>query len=259
MATYYVYHPEGFSAGAVCHLLDAEAHHLLRVLRITARDRLFVFDGNGNIGRCSLQSADHRHCTIAVGEITDFPPPVPLILLQGIVKNAAMDQIIHQATELRVTQIFPILCNNSVASANEIHVARRLERWRQIAIEACKQSKNPFLPQIFQPCSIDSALKLQPNSGPKIVAALWGNCQPWGECISSVSRAKSITVAVGPEGDFSQDEYETLAAADFFFLSLGPCILTTQTATVAIISAIQLAGRCDHGTSSRAPQHTSRI
>ncbi|MDR2677306.1 MAG: 16S rRNA (uracil(1498)-N(3))-methyltransferase [Puniceicoccales bacterium] len=239
MAIYYIYHPEGFNPGTACRPGLKEVHHLLRVLRATARDRFFVFDGTGTVGRCSLQCAEPNHCALAVEEVVNFPPPRPLALLQGVVKNAAMDQIIHQAAELGVTQIFPIVGANGVVSTDGAHMAKRLERWRQIAIEACKQSKNPFLPQILPPRPLGAALETLSREMFKIVAALGENCQPWAKCVSRVSSAESIAVAIGPEGDFSGDEYATLVAADFFPLTLGQRVLTTQTAAVALLGTIQ--------------------
>ncbi|MDR1457007.1 MAG: 16S rRNA (uracil(1498)-N(3))-methyltransferase [Puniceicoccales bacterium] len=243
MATYYIYHPEGFSAKKICHPHHTEAHHLLRVLRATARDRLFVFDGNGAVGRCSLQCVETKSCTVLVEEVVNFPPPPPLILLQGVVKNSVMDQIIHQATELGVTQIFPIIGANGAVCMDGIHTARRLEHWQQTAISACKQSKNSFLPQIFHPYSLNVALEALTEKTFGIVAALQGNCRPWSECISEVAFATSIAVAIGPEGDFSGNEYAALMAAKFFPLTLGSRILTTQTATVALLGTIQLTCR----------------
>jgi 16S rRNA (uracil1498-N3)-methyltransferase len=242
MAMFYVYHPEGFSAGSACKLDGEESHHLLRVLRATPRDTLFVFDGKGSTGKCKIQSAESRSCTVIVEEVTTAEAPHLLILLQGVVKNAAMDQIIHQATELGVGLIFPVIGTNCVIQMDEIHANKHLNRWRRIAIEACKQSKNPFVPQIIQPLSLDAALQRLPLEAVKIVASLQKKCHPWEECISRVRGNLPVIAAVGPEGDFSAGEYAALDRAGFIAVTLGPRILTTQTATVTLLGTLRLTG-----------------
>ena len=49
---------------------------------------------------------------------------------------------------------------------------------------------------------------------------------------------KKITVAVGPEGDFTPEETESALNADFKIVSLGPRVLKSDTAGLAILSMI---------------------
>ncbi|MDR2668122.1 MAG: 16S rRNA (uracil(1498)-N(3))-methyltransferase [Puniceicoccales bacterium] len=225
--------------------LDQEtAHHLLRVLRIGQRDRINVFDGAGTVAPCTVEH--NRKSAIAIpGKPKKVDAPrIKLHLLQGITKGQAMDSIVRMATELGVWEIHPIACTFAAGGLRADKSPPRVLRWNAIAIGACRQSHNPFVPSIGAPTQLENAV-LNPNSL-RLAAGLGGGAISWveflrlhGRCLSEI--AADIYLAVGPEGDFSDDEWQFLRRNGFIEISLGPRVLTSETAAVALMGAVQLA------------------
>jgi 16S rRNA (uracil1498-N3)-methyltransferase len=120
-----------------------------------------------------------------------------------------------------------------------------MDRWKGIALETCKQARNPFLPTIFPPLPLGEVLaKLEPGTL-LLLASLEAGAMPWVEARRRFSGAESrtwekICVAVGPEGDFSPGEYGLLGERNCLPISLGPRILRSEIAALSLLVALQL-------------------
>ncbi|MDR0428416.1 MAG: 16S rRNA (uracil(1498)-N(3))-methyltransferase [Puniceicoccales bacterium] len=236
MATYYIYQKDGFEEGIPFAVDAGEMHHLLRVLRATHSDDLYAFDGQGTVGHGVLRMETNRRCIFIPQNVQRTDPPPPLQLLQGIVKHGAMEQIIRQGTQLGMTHLYPLCGQYSVVQFPN-NFLQRHNRWRTIAIEACKQSKNPFLPSIEDPMELEKVLPTLPRDAIKIVLSLRSGSIPLKHWANNRNMCfpKAISIAIGPEGDFSPKEYEVLQQWEFEEVSLGSKILTSETAAVAIL------------------------
>jgi 16S rRNA (uracil1498-N3)-methyltransferase len=153
-----------------------------------------------------------------------------------------MDGIVRRATELGVWEIHPIACRCGDGGLGAEKFANRTERWRTVAVSACRQSHNPFLPAVHPPQRLERVPL--PSSAVKLAACLGEDALPWRELLRRFpenSVAGDLYLAVGPEGDFTGDEWAWLRAGGFSPVSLGPRILTAETAALALLSAAQLA------------------
>jgi 16S rRNA (uracil1498-N3)-methyltransferase len=206
----------------------AEVHHARHVLRLRAGDELEVFDGVGHAVRCRL-GADGAPLTPLHHSITP-PLPVRLTLAVAVIKKN-MDFLVQKATELGVAAIVPLVTGRTVARPP------RSDRWREIALEACKQCGNNWLPEITAPQPFADWLRAPGNHDVRFVAALQPDARPVKECLP----AKPVSAAlllIGPEGDFTATEYAAARAAGCVPVTLGPLVLRADTAALYALSVL---------------------
>ncbi|QTM69443.1 16S rRNA (uracil(1498)-N(3))-methyltransferase [Buchnera aphidicola (Hormaphis cornu)] len=152
---------------------------------------------------------------------------------QYILSNNKMDLIIQKLTELGVQNITPLSYNNT--SNQQIY--KKIIRWKKITISACQQCQRNLLPIINKPITLSSWLKKNNSFGTKIVCTLHA-----GNHLNNifVNTKKDICVLIGPEKGFSNDDLILIKKFFFTNVSLGPRILRTETASISVITALQL-------------------
>ncbi len=232
--------PESIEAGTAI-LSETDSRHLLHVLRLTIEDPVRLFDGRGMEYDATVASIAAGRVTVAIGA----PRPnqaesfLSLLLLQGFLKDAKMDQVVRQITELGVSRLIPVLAARSVARPDARRMAGRIERWRKIATESLKQCRRGRVPDIDAACSLSAALARSRHCELKIV--FWEEARtPLGEILAAnVLPVRSAALLLGPEGGFSPEEVAEAEATGFVSASLGPRILRAETASLAACVLIQ--------------------
>ncbi|MDR2030301.1 MAG: 16S rRNA (uracil(1498)-N(3))-methyltransferase [Puniceicoccales bacterium] len=242
MAIFFVPSGGPLAAGRPHRIAPNEAHHLLHVLRAGAGDRIVLFDGRGTTATCSIVGVDP--CILVPGPVIVHSPQKPALhLLVGLGKQQAMDLLLRQATELGVATIHPIMGDFCTVLWREERCAGRRRRWEAIILEAAKQAKNPFLPVLHGPKSLDQILAKFPPNASGVVASLQTAAISWRTLRTAWDTdgmPDELWLAVGPEGDFSPSENGQLLGKGFTPLSLGPRVLTMETAALALLAACQL-------------------
>lgn len=229
--------------GAVLTLTGDEARHAAGARRLAVGDMLWLFDGRGTMARARMQTIGQRgHTLEAVLEERHVePPPAPAIHLAcAIPKGDRMTVLLDMATQLGMTRFTPLLCTRSVVKPG----AGSADRWRRICLEACKQSRRPYLPEIREPATL---ARIVADSG-----SLW-LAHPSGENAAQAlprhtASLKSMTVLIGPEGGFTEEEVAQATAQGAKLVALGPGILRIETAAVALLAMLRLYA----GTPNRA-------
>lgn len=224
------------------HLPPEESHHAVHVLRLRAGDSAAVFDGRGTELRVRLTSIDPERVSFETLSTAKTPPPACRIRFgQALIKPAGMELLIQKLTELGVAEIWPIASERSVSRPDG--EKRISSRWQSIALSACKQSGQNWLPKIPEAAPLDSFLAAADPAPP--VARLIGSLQPESRPLSTlVSEIKkqgpcsSFDVLIGPEGDFSPAEMGRARAAGFRPASLGPLVLRSETASIFVAAAL---------------------
>jgi len=210
-------------------LTDEEAHHCRDVFRLCSGDIIEAFDGRGNAARCRIESLTKREVRLAALEQRSVPPLPCRITLAAAVIKKNFDYIIQKATELGVTGIAPLITERTIVRAD------KTPRWTEIALEACKQCGNNWLPAIVPAQSLDDFLRAPNHFDLKLVAALHPDATPAKNVIRA---ARSVCVLIGPEGDFTPAEYAAIAAAGFRPITLGPLVLRADTAALYALSVV---------------------
>lgn len=225
-------------AGGTWLLTSEEARHATGSRRLAAGDEVVLFDGNGGIAAGTLGSARHRDGSLPV-HVTEVRPVAwvgrRVHLVSALPKGDRLSTLVDMTTQLGVASFAPLKCARSVVSGTD----GRAERIRRIQVEACKQARWPWLPELRPETTIDRLAQRAASDGPLLVAHPGG--EPVRDLVAAagVAPAAHVTVAIGPEGGFTDDELVALAAAGATRVDLGPTILRIETAAVIAISLVR--------------------
>lgn len=220
-------------------VLDGDrARYLGRVLRLAVGDEVTVFNGTGGEWSASIEAMTKSTVTLRVGEHSDpqTESSLKVHLVQGISRGERMDFVIQKATELGVKRITPVLTEYGVVKLDAARAAKRRDHWEGVAASACEQSGRTRLPLIDVPVALKDWFGSKPAEVDAQIILAPGETTPLAEV--SVPETK-VCVLIGPEGGFSQTEYEDAALAGFKSISLGPRVLRTETAAVAALAIMQ--------------------
>jgi len=231
--------PSQISEGMVI-LSGTDAVHVAKVLRLGVGERIVLSDGKGKSYLAVLERVDKKDVSCKIKkELAAATPDLPKItLVQGIPKGDKMDFIVQKGTELGLNGLIPLLSERVVVKLEGDKQLKRWERWRRIALEAAKQCRRPDMPEISRPQSWGEVLSVLPAEAVALI--------PWeeetAESLKGFLRygqpAGEIYVFIGPEGGFSAGEVERARLHGVSPVSMGPRILRTETAGLAVLTMI---------------------
>lgn len=213
-----------------------DARHLLRVLRMNPGDEIVVVAEN-DVWRATLTSLgrDAARARITAphegersGEL-----PVSVTVLQAVPKGMKMDDVVEKVVELGATAIQPIRCARSYGGDSVL----KLERWQRIARAAAQQAQRRIVPSVLEPARLSDALAYARATTKVLVA--YERAAPMS--LAAEVRACGdgpLSIVVGPEGSFTDEELKLAGETGAAFVSLGPTVLRTETAAAAMLSAI---------------------
>jgi 16S rRNA (uracil1498-N3)-methyltransferase len=215
------------------------AHHLGRVLRAQVGQLYELSDGIAVwLGRIESVARDRIQFAL-LEEILAYPPAVELILLLSVVKFDAFEWAIEKATELGVGMIAPVAASRS-EKALLAAAGKRLDRWEKILVEASQQSRRVRVPAISSPLPLREAFNEAYPLGAKVILSERSNAPALRDVLSAVTVSQA-TLAIGPEGGWTDEELTLAGAAGFREASLGRLILRTETAVVAALASLNYA------------------
>ena len=213
-----------------------EAKHLSQVLRIKSGATVTVFDGHGNHAEARVLAVSKQRVDLRLELAECNHTILPYITLaQAIPKGKYMDWIVQKAVELGVSHIQPLITRHTIVIPGE----DKSEKWRRTALESCKQCGQFNIPIVEDPLPFKEWLSSRLPTDLEIIASLAGNPQNFRTTLQSRPDLKNITIAVGPEGDFSAEETAAAIAAGFVPVTLGELVLRVETATMFCLSAIR--------------------
>jgi len=219
-------------------LNGAHADHLTRVLRASVGQEFDISAGpvvrRGRI----VKVADGR-VEFALGEEVPAAALANLTVVLAVFKFDRMEWAIEKCTELGASRIIPL-----VARRTDTHLAaasaKRVERWRRIALQAAEQSRRTTPPEIPHPIKLAQALSL--SGGMRVVLAESEEKTRLHQLFASSSEG-DVVLAIGPEGGWAEDELRAFHQAGWISASLGERILRAETAAItATALAISLLG-----------------
>ena len=239
------YLPPDRWAGEQVELGEDESKHLAGVLRAQAGERIELLDGAGRTGAAEVVAPHKKRTAIRILSQERKVPFAPRrILAQALVREQKMDWLIQKAVELGVHAIWPLQTDHAVVKIRAEETGRKAARWQAIALAACKQSGNPWLPEIAPPRPLAAALAaLRGLPGAACFGALQEGAVPLPELFARLRREACPQVAafIGPEGDFSPGEVEALRTAGVQPVTFGPIVFRVETAALFVLSALQYA------------------
>ena len=222
--------------GATFMLTGDEAHHAAASRRLAPGDTLWLFDGRGGLARATLGQITKRGHELALRieeRCTELPAKPSIHLACALPKGDRQSVLLDMATQLGMTRFTPLVCERGVVKPG----AHSPERWRRICLEACKQSRRVYLPDIHEPASPAKVVVSHRGAWiahPSGVAA--------GELLAGTS-PEALTLLVGPEGGFTEEEVRQAVDQGARAVSLGPAILRIETAAIGLLAVISLGAK----------------
>ncbi len=225
-------------------LTAEQQHYLSRVLRLRSGDRFLALLDSGVAWLAKLED-DGAELLEPQSVESELPLNVTLVI--SLPKGSGFDDVVRQVTELGVRRIVPVMSDRTVLKPS----ANRHDRWQRIAGEATEQSERSQTPTVEEPIDFSRYLnELEPPKSNDLRYFCWGR----GDSVHLLSQLQtdllagdqidmtiSITIAIGPEGGWTDEEVTRSVKAGFVSVSLGKRILraiTAPAAAMAIVGAV---------------------
>lgn len=233
------YHAALAPSGEVV-LAGDEARHVA-AQRLRAGDPIALFDGRGYVARGHVRAVGRSNVAVEVERGYQEPSPLPHLALYGAVpKGDRVNVLLDMATQLGMSRFTPVRWHRSVVEPS----VRAQERWRRICIEACKQSRRVYVPDIAALAPLADAAAQAHSSAHRLLVA-----HPGRDAVAiaavDLAGAEHIALFVGPEGGMTDEEVEMLRKLEARFVRLGDAVLRIETAAVALISLAHAVARSE--------------
>lgn len=210
-------------------LLSQESHHIKKVLRMKVGDHIQATDGNGGLYEAQITSLEPFDINIYNNTVVT-PSSYRLRLIISAIKTPLLELIIQKLTEIGVDEI--IITHTDFSQIPLKQIESKLDRFKTIISTACKQAERTYFPilsiqeleQISYP--MDNALNLIGNTQYTL-----GDTSRITDI--DIETFSSITLFIGPEGGFSEKEYQDLVEKYYYIpVQFTPYILRTETAAM---------------------------
>ena len=156
-----------------------------------------------------------------------------LSLIQSVLAPDAQNLLIANATQTGVKNIYPVISDN-IAAKNKID---KIKKWQKIAYENFKQCERADIPTIYEVSKLKDILKKFKKENILIFSEKDVNIS-LNNSIKDIDKNSEIAVVIGPEGGFSNDEFEYFKEENYKLISLGSMIYKAPNAVVAGISNV---------------------
>ena len=218
-------------------LEKSSTHHLLKVLRKKEGDEIILFDGKGNSCLGVISSLNKSQLELEIIELFDktLRSGIKISLGQSLIKSDPLNFIIQKATELGVASFYPLITDRSVIKLKM--TKNRALKWSLIARGACEQCGENWLPIIESPMKLN---KWAEGEKSKIKIVLYPHAN---NKISDLDYKDSVSLAIGPEGDFTEYEVDSLIEKGFIPVTIGQRILRAETAAISAISSVRFGAK----------------
>jgi len=229
-------------SGENAYIEGSDVKHIVNVLRMKTGEELLISVKGDWDYLCKIVDIETDRVNLKVLESMEQRElPVNITLLQGIPKSDKLEMIIQKAVELGVSEIIPVKTKRVVVKIEEKKLSAKLNRWNAIAESAAKQSKRSIIPKILEPQSIDNALEIVKDFDVKLIP--YENADSIDKTrriLDNMDKTGNVSVFIGPEGGFEEDEVKKAIDLGFEVITLGKRILRTETAGLALLSNIMI-------------------
>ncbi|MGO8701242.1 MAG: RsmE family RNA methyltransferase [Limisphaerales bacterium] len=225
-------------------LVGGEAHHAAGVLRVKPGEMVAVLDGIGGEYTCRVASVASKQILLDVENVARDPAPACRVtLVQAVPKGQIFEAIVQKATELGVARVVPLLSERVAVRLDDRAAGHKHEKWQHTAVEAIKQCGQRWLPEVPEPMTLPQWLSRGDQFDLTLLGSLQDDRQHARQYFSAFERKHqrrpaTLCVWIGPEGDFSPAEVESIRNTGALPITLGPLILRSETAAIFALSII---------------------
>lgn len=224
---------QALAAGSDIALPREQAHYLTGVLRLQPGDPVSVFNARDGEWLSHLTEVTKKGAALRVErQVSAVKPPPDIDYCFAPLKHARLDYVVQKAAELGARRLRPVITQRTIAERVN------LERMRANVIEAAEQCNLVFVPEVMEPVKLARLLQ-DWEPGRALI-----HCDETAKIADPLAALRGLkapaAVLIGPEGGFTAEEKQHLAALPFVTaISLGPRIMRADTAAVAVLSLVQ--------------------
>ncbi len=212
------------------------ARHILSALRLKSGATIRLFNGEGGEYIATILNAGRRDLRVGIGQFHNIDRESPLETTLGlcISRGDRMDYALQKSTELGVSRVIPLFSERSEGKLQGERLSKKQRHWQQVMISACEQCGRNRLP------TLNTAMNLadwapQADADTRFVLHHRGQ----QSLTPNDEQPKHVALLIGPEGGLSETEISLAEQQGFMPLTLGPRVMRTETAPVAILSLMQ--------------------
>jgi 16S rRNA (uracil1498-N3)-methyltransferase len=213
--------------------------HIARALRSKIGENLLLIDENQIQYETKIVEISNSEILAEIEKsykskrFLDFD----LYLAQSPLRSEAQDTVIEKATELGVSGVYPVLTDNCAVKKSVIE--KKIEKWQKIMFESSKQCERAIVPTCFDLTNLeklisttrfDKIIVFCERIATKTIRDVFKS--------NPIQKGQKVLVVIGPEGGFSQREFEFFQKSNLEMLTLGDLILRAETAVVVAIGNI---------------------
>ncbi len=216
-----------------------EAQHLLRVLRLGPGAAVRVFDGRGHEWDATIRQTTKQRVEVELGTGRVSAPETRIryTLAAAVLKGDGTDQVVRDAVMLGVTAIRPFVSARSEASVAALARGHRRERWERIAVASAKQCGRAVVPAIHEVVDVATAMMADP-AALRLLLAEPAMAVP-ATTLSAIPAPTEASLAIGPEGGWTNAEVAAATSAGWRVLRLGGRVLRADAAPAVALAACQ--------------------
>ncbi|MEP6562414.1 MAG: 16S rRNA (uracil(1498)-N(3))-methyltransferase [Nakamurella sp.] len=221
----------------------AEGRHAATVRRLRAGETLILTDGRGGQAAAVVTTVGRGELSLTVAATEQqAPPAVRVILVQAVPKGDRGELAVELATEAGIDSVVPWAAARCVARwKTSEQAAKAVDRWRNTAREAAKQSRRPYVPEVGDLCSTADVANLLERSAAGLILHDRASVPIRA---ATLPDAGAVVLIVGPEGGLTEEELTVFRAAGAVPVRLGSQVLRTSTAGAVALGALGvLTGR----------------
>jgi len=224
--------------GSTVLLSGTASHHLAHVLRLGPGADCIVFTGDGGEWRATVEQIERTGVTVRVEGHTEISreSPLAVTLVQALCLGDKMDLIVRKAVELGVRRIVPVESAGSVVRLKGDRAEARVAHWRAIVVAACEQCGRNILPEVTPIVRLDEWLASAAPAEVRWLLSPRADVQPLR---TRPAPGGPVSLLVGPESGFTPNEEEAGRRAGCERVRLGPRVLRTESAALAMLAAMQ--------------------
>jgi len=245
---------ESVVIGSEIFLSDSESRHLISARRAKFGDSVCAFDLKGNICECEIIDVNPKSTKLKILSKENHTLNSENIVLGIGIPKKTFDDVLRQSVEVGVRKICPILSKNCEVKIPNEDLERKAQKWTSQIIEAVKQSGNLSDFEVSQAQSLKTFFEQTKNCDLKIIASLQEDALPIFKVLADaknlersskflendakISKGNSVAILVGPEGDFTSEEYSLAKEQGFKPVTLGNNVMKSETAVLSATSTV---------------------
>ncbi|MBO6088069.1 16S rRNA (uracil(1498)-N(3))-methyltransferase [bacterium] len=208
--------------------------HIAKSLRSKVGERLLLIDENQIQYETVIEEITQKEITVNVENSYKSLRKLDFGLYLGQVplRSDAQSIIMEKATELGADRVYPIISDN--CALNKSVIEKKIPKWQRIMYEASKQCERAYIPICFETATLENIIK----GDYKVIAF----CERLAKetlheyvIKNPIKKDDKILVIIGPEGGFSQREFDLFRENNIPMLTLGDLILKAETAVIVAL------------------------